>query len=68
MTKIRQTNPDTLCLVMFYNEIAIISKQVKQMGWDVELIGLGPGTSQQIIDLAGEDAEGFCDLHTIYGN
>ncbi|MBN2558796.1 MAG: ABC transporter substrate-binding protein [Clostridia bacterium] len=60
LTKIRQTNPDTLCLVMFYNELVIISKQIKQMGWeDVKIIALGPGISEQIVQLGGADVEGI---------
>ncbi|MBN2851703.1 MAG: ABC transporter substrate-binding protein [Clostridia bacterium] len=60
LTKIRQTNPDTLCLVMFYNELVIIAKQIKQMGWDdLKVIALGPGISEQIIDLGGADVEGI---------
>lgn len=59
LTKIRQTNPDTIVLVMMYNEVVIISKQIKQMGWDVKVAALGPGYSQQILDLGGKDVEGL---------
>jgi len=66
LTKIRQTNPDTLCLVMFYNEVSIISKQIAQMGWDVQVCALGPGTSEQIIELGGEDVEGLATSTPFY--
>lgn len=59
LTKVQQTNPDTLCLITFYNECAIIANQVAQMGWDVQLAALGPGASEQIIDLGGSNVEGF---------
>ncbi|WP_339364283.1 ABC transporter substrate-binding protein, partial [Vallitalea maricola] len=59
LTKVQQANPDTICLVTFYNECAIISNQIKQMGWDVKVTALGPGASEQIIDLGGENVEGF---------
>ena len=59
LTKVQQTNPDTLCLITFYNECAIIANQVAQMGWDVQLVALGPGASEQIIDLGGRNVEGF---------
>jgi len=59
LAKIRQTNPDTLALVMFYNEVSIISKQIAAMGWDVQVCTLGPGTSEQIIELGGADVEGL---------
>ncbi len=57
LAKIRQTNPDTLCLTMFYNELVIIAKQIKQMDWDVNICALGPGVSEQIINLGGQDVE-----------
>lgn len=67
LTKIRQTNPDTLCLVMFYNEVSIIAKQIAQMGWDdVQICALGPGTSEQIIELGGADVEGLATSTPFY--
>lgn len=59
LTKIQQSNPDTICLVTFYNESAIIANQVAQMNWDVQLTALGPGASEQIIELGGKNVEGF---------
>ena len=59
LTKVQQSNPDTICLVTFYNECAIIANQVAQMDWDVQLTALGPGASEQIIELGGENVEGF---------
>ncbi len=59
LTKIQQSNPDTICLVTFYNECAIIANQVAQMNWDVQLTALGPGASEQIIELGGANVEGF---------
>ncbi|MBN1623171.1 MAG: ABC transporter substrate-binding protein [Clostridia bacterium] len=67
LTKIRQTNPDTICLVMFYNEVSIIAKQIAQMGWDdVQICALGPGTSEQIIELGGADVEGIATSTPFY--
>lgn len=59
LTKVQQANPDTIVLVTFYNECAIIANQIKQMGWDVKVTALGPGASEQIIDLGGDNVEGF---------
>lgn len=59
LTKVQQSNPDTICLVTFYNECAIISNQIAQMDWDVQVTALGPGASEQIIELGGENVEGF---------
>lgn len=59
LTKVRDRNPDTLTLIMHANDVARIANQVNQIGWDVELTALGPGTSMQIIELAGENVEGL---------
>ncbi|MCR3922721.1 MAG: ABC transporter substrate-binding protein [Firmicutes bacterium] len=59
LTKIRQTNPDTILLVTMYNEVILAAKQIKQMGWDVKVATLGPGMSQQIIDLGSSNVEGL---------
>ncbi|MDW7671588.1 MAG: ABC transporter substrate-binding protein [Bacillota bacterium] len=59
LTKVRATNPDTLALIMHANDTAMIANTAAQMGWDVELTALGPGTSMQIIELAGENVEGL---------
>ncbi len=57
LTKVRDSNPDTLALIMHANDVALIANQVNQLGWDVNLTALGPGTSMQIIELAGENVE-----------
>lgn len=59
LTKVQQSNPDTICLITFYNECAIIANQVAQMDWDVNITALGPGASEQIIELGGANVEGF---------
>lgn len=59
LTKVKDKNPDTLALLMHANDVAIIANQVNQMGWDVKLTALGPGTSMQIIELAKDNVEGL---------
>lgn len=59
ISKVRQTDPDALCLITRYNEAAIISKQVKQAGWDVQIMGAGAMYSDQLIQLGGADVEGL---------
>ena len=59
LTKVRSTNPDTLALIMHANDVALIANQIAQMDWDVEITALGPGTSMQIIELAGDNVEGL---------
>ncbi|SHJ77353.1 branched-chain amino acid transport system substrate-binding protein [Dethiosulfatibacter aminovorans DSM 17477] len=59
LTKVQQANPDTICLITFYNECASIANQIAKMNWDVQITALGPGASEQIIELGGENVEGL---------
>lgn len=58
LTKVRQTNPDTVMLMMGYDSGAVAIKQIKQMGWDVKVGISGLAYSEQLISLGGEDCEG----------
>lgn len=48
-------------VVVIFDQGAVpqIVNQITQTGWDVQICALGPGTSQQIIDLCGDNAEGL---------
>ena len=59
LTKVKSQNPDTIALIMHANDVALIANQIAQMGWEVEITALGPGTSMQIIELAGDNVEGL---------
>lgn len=58
LTKVRQTNPDTVMLMMGYDSGAVAIKQIRQMDWDVQVAISGIAYSEQLITLAGEDCEG----------
>ena len=58
LTKVRQTNPDTVMLMMGYDSGAVVIKQIRQMDWDVQVAISGLAYSEQLITLAGEDCEG----------
>lgn len=58
LTKVRQTNPDTVMLMMSYDSGAVAIKQIRQMDWDVQVAISGLAYSEQLITLAGEDCEG----------
>ncbi len=59
LTKIRQTNPEVLVLATQAAEGSLILNQIKAMGWDVPVVGVGALYSDQVIELAGEMAEGL---------
>lgn len=57
IAKLRVSNPDTV-LIMDQGAVPTIINQIVQAGWKgVQLSTLGPGTSQQILDLCGKNAE-----------
>jgi len=58
LTKVRQTNPDTVMLMMSYDSGAVAIKQIRQMDWDVKVGISGLAYSEQLITLGGEDCEG----------
>lgn len=58
LTKIRQTDPDSIMLMMGYDSGAVAIKQIRQMNWDVKVAISGLAYSEQLIILAGEDGEG----------
>ncbi len=59
LTKIRQTDPDTIMLLTGYDSGAVMIKQIKQMSWDVTVAISGMAYSEQLIKLGGEDVEGI---------
>lgn len=59
IAKLRSANPDHI-VIMDQGAVATIINQIVQAGWtDVKITTLGPGTSQQLLDLCGENAEGL---------
>ncbi len=59
LTKIRQTNPEVLVLATQAADGSLILNQIKAMGWDIPVVGVGALYSDQVIELAGEMAEGL---------
>ena len=59
LTKIRQTAPDTIMLLMGYDSGAVCIKQINQMDWDVKVAISGLAYSEQLITLGGQDVEGI---------
>ena len=58
LTKVRQTNPDSLMLMMGYDSGAVAVKQLRQMDWDVKVAISGLAYSEQMITLSGAEGEG----------
>lgn len=59
IAKLRSANPDHI-VIMDQGAVPAIINQVAQANWtNVKITTLGPGTSQQILNLAGKNAEGL---------
>ena len=58
ITKLRAANPDTIC-IMDQGAVPQIINQIRAANYDIQITALGPGTSQQLIDLCGKNAEGL---------
>jgi branched-chain amino acid transport system substrate-binding protein len=59
ITRLRSTpNIEAVC-IMDQGGVPLIINQIRGAGWDIPITTLGPGTSQQILDLCGKNAEGL---------
>lgn len=59
IAKLRSANPDHI-VIMDQGAVPTIINQIAQAGWkDVKITTLGPGPSQQLLELCGENAEGL---------
>lgn len=59
LSKIKQADPDLVLASALYNEGAVIMKQARSMGIDVPFVGGNGFNSPQVIEIAGEDADGL---------
>lgn len=59
LTKIRQSNPDTINVISQAADAALLCKQIRQLGWnDVNISISGGAFSPQLIQLGGEELNG----------
>jgi branched-chain amino acid transport system substrate-binding protein len=59
ITKIKEANPDLLFLAAMYSESGMIAQQIKQMNYDIQLLGTSALNNEQFLKLAGESIEGL---------
>ena len=64
ITKIKAVDPDVLFLPDYYNTVALITKQVRNQGLDVTM--LGPDGWDELVGQAGEEAVGgyYCNHYS----
>lgn len=58
ITKVKSFNPQAV-VILDQGAVAQVINQIRAMGWDVPISTLGPGTSEQLIGLTGENSEGL---------
>ena len=59
ITRLRSTpNVEAVC-IMDQGAVPLVINQIRGMNWDIPITTLGPGTSQQLVDLSGKNAEGL---------
>ena len=59
ITKLKAADPDVVC-IMDQGAVPQVINQIRGSGWtEIPITTLGPGTSEQLIDLCGENAEGL---------
>jgi branched-chain amino acid transport system substrate-binding protein len=59
LSKIRQARPDVVYIMANYTEVGNCVKQIRQMGWDVQVAVSGSSVTDQVIQILGSDAEGI---------
>ena len=59
LTKIKSKNPDFILASALYNEGAVIMDQARKMGIDVPFLGGNGFNSPEVIQIAGEAADGL---------
>ncbi|MBO8159291.1 MAG: penicillin-binding protein activator [Thermosyntropha sp.] len=59
LTKIKKTNPELLFMAGYYTECALIAKQMKEIGFNIPILGTEGISSEQLIKLGGDAVEGI---------
>ena len=66
LVKIRNSNPDVLFVPGYYQEVANILRQVKDLNLNVQILGISSLYDERIIQLVGDRAEGIIFTYPSY--
>ncbi len=58
LTKMKASQPDLIFLPAYYNDVALIARQARQLGLNQPLLGFNSWSTPEIISLAGKNVEG----------
>ncbi|NPA06547.1 MAG: ABC transporter substrate-binding protein [Chloroflexi bacterium] len=59
LTNIINSGADVLFTPQYYNEVPLIVKQAKQLGWDKPILGSDSWGSSELMKLCGDDCVGY---------
>jgi branched-chain amino acid transport system substrate-binding protein len=65
LTRVKEANPDLLFACGYYNEGALVTRQAKELGLNVQIIGTEGMDSPKFLELAGPAAEGLVIVTTL---
>lgn len=60
ITKLRESDPDTIITCAMYNTVGPFVNQYKDVDPEINIVGFSNAYSEQLVKLAGEDADGIC--------
>jgi branched-chain amino acid transport system substrate-binding protein len=66
ITRLRATPGIEMVCIMDQGAVPLVVNQVRGSGWNIPISTLGPGTSQQIIDLCGRNNENLIATTEFY--
>ncbi len=64
--KVRQTNPELLVIISHQIECAALLRQIKETGWEIPIAVSSTNYSDQVLQLAGEAAEGITSITAFF--
>lgn len=62
LTRIKAANPDGILLESYYSDGALVTRQIRELGIDLPVVGVGSIYSPDFLEIAGDAAEG---MHTV---
>ena len=66
LTKLKATNPDAIYIPGYYEEVAKIIKQAREIGLNVQLLGCDGWDSPKLVEIAGKEATNKCYFSNAY--
>jgi branched-chain amino acid transport system substrate-binding protein len=64
LTKIKDSGAQFIFTPQYYNEVALIAQQARELGWDAPIVGSDSWGSAELMNLCGDDCKGqFFSTH-----